>query len=72
MPWSHLHVKLSRKYLVAVTGSTWLLRGLRGYYGVYVAVKASTWLLRGLRAINGVYVAFTSSMWLLQRMRGNY
>ena len=51
MPWSHLHVKKpSRKshvrhisrneeghgYLVAVTGSTWLLQGLHGCNWVYV------------------------------------
>ena len=51
MPRSHFHVNLSGKintrkvlrngmrwgYLVAVTGSTWQLRGLCGNYGVYVA-----------------------------------
>ena len=46
MPWSHLHVKLSRNYLVAVTGSTWLLRGLHGCTG-------SEWHLRGLRGCYG-------------------
>ena len=53
MPRSHLHVKPSRKavrrfsrngigrgYLVAVTGSTWQLRGLCGCYMSYMYVAS--------------------------------
>ena len=88
MPRSHPHVKagrpvratqdnftrnwVGRGYLVAVTGSTWLLRGLRGCYGVCVAVKASMWLLWGLCGCYGVYVAVKGSMWLLWGLCGCY
>ena len=44
-----LHNRVGRGYLVAVTGSTWQLWGLRRCYGVCVAIMGSTWLLRGLR-----------------------
>ena len=60
MLWSYLHVKarslggtqdtvfeigVGHGYLAAVTGSTWLLQGLCGCYGVYVLLLA--WLLQG-------------------------
>ena len=82
-PRLHRHLKQSRKtepvrqyprngvgrgYLVAITGSTWqlrgirdyvtglrgMLRGLRGCYGVYVVVTGSTWQSRGLHVCYGV------------------
>ena len=36
--WRFLRSGVGRGYLVAVTGSTWLLRDVRGNYRMYVAV----------------------------------
>ena len=57
---------------MAVTGSTWLLRVLRGCYRFYMAVTGSTWLLRVLRGCYKFYMAVTGSTWLLRVLRGCY
>ena len=72
---------------MAIMGSMWLLRGLYGYYRVYVAIIGSMWLLLlwGLRGYYGVYVVITGStgyygvymavmgsMWLLRGLCGCY
>ena len=58
LPWSHLHIYLSRKthirqflrnwvglgYFVAAMGSTWLLRGLCGWTWVYFCESRLSWL----------------------------
>ena len=59
-------------YLVAITGSMWMLQGICGCYRVYVAVTGSMWMLQGLRGCYRVYVAVTGSMWLLQGLCGCY
>ena len=57
---------------VVVMGSTLLLRGLRGCYGVNPGITGSTWLLWGQPCYYGVYVvvmgvnlAITGFTWLL-------
>ena len=61
MPQLHLHIKLSRKMFVKLSGTPLPC----GSYRVYVTIMGSTWLLRGLYGNFRVYVAVTRSLWSL-------
>ena len=66
----YLHV-CYRVYVVGME-STCLLRGLCGWYGVYVFVTGSMWLVWSLRVFYGVYVVGMKSTCLLRGLCGWY